>query len=192
MAPKDGAEMLALLRLAVERADGPYSVRYPRDNVHAAVPPLADIPAVEFGTWEVLRRGEGLALLATGTTVLPALEAAQRLEADGINATVVNCRFLKPFDEATLAWVIDNHTALVTVEEGTIVNGFGAALARYMEAGRRQHPALLVDMLGVPDRILEHATRAEQMAECGIDAAGIAARARAIAAAGVVPAVRTA
>jgi 1-deoxy-D-xylulose-5-phosphate synthase len=192
MAPKDGAEMLALLRLAVERADGPYALRYPRDNVPAAVAPLSDIPAVEYGTWEVLRRGEGLALLATGTTVLPALEAAQRMEAEGINATVVNCRFIKPLDETTLAWVVDHHTALLAIEEGTVINGFGAHLARHVDAARPQHPGLRVDVLGVPDRIFEHATRAEQLADAGLDAAGIAARARALAAAGVVPAVRTA
>jgi 1-deoxy-D-xylulose-5-phosphate synthase len=192
MAPKDGAEMLALLRLAVERAHGPASVRYPRDNVPAAVPALADIPAIEYGTWEVLRRGAGLALLATGTTVLPALEAAQLMESEGINATVVNCRFIKPLDEAMLAWIVEHHGALLTIEEGTVVNGFGASLSRHIEVARRQHPNLLVDVLGVPDRIFDHATRAEQLAEAGLDAAGIAARARALAAAGVVPAARTA
>ncbi|HEX2167431.1 MAG TPA: transketolase C-terminal domain-containing protein, partial [Longimicrobiales bacterium] len=192
MAPKDGAEMLALLRLAVERADGPCSLRYPRDNVPAAVPALSDIPAVEYGTWEILRRGEGLAILATGTTVGPAVEAAQRLEAEGMNATVVNCRFIKPLDETTLAWVIEHHAAVLTVEEGTIVNGFGAHLSRHIESARRRHPNLQVDILGVPDRIFEHAGRSEQLAEAGLDATGIAARARALAAAGVVPAARTA
>src|SRR5690606_9309932 len=192
MAPKDGAEMLALLRLAVERADGPYSVRYPRDSVPATVPALADIPPVEYGTWEVLRRGEGLALLATGTTVQPALEAARVLEAEGINATVVNCRFIKPLDEKTLAWVVEHHAALLTIEEGTIVNGFGAYISRHVEAARRQHPRIQFDMLGVPDRIFDHASREEQLSEAGLDATGIAARARALAAAGVVPAVRTA
>jgi 1-deoxy-D-xylulose-5-phosphate synthase len=189
-APKDGAELLALLRLAVERADGPFSVRYPRDNVPAAVPPLADIPAVEFGTWEVLRRGEGVALLAVGTSVEEALAAAARLDAEGINATVVNCRFLKPLDEATLAWVCERHTAVLTIEEGTVVNGFGATIARYVEGTRLEHPSLLLDVLGVPDRIIEHGTRAEQLAESGIDAAGIAARVLALAAAGAVAAVR--
>ena len=192
MAPKDGAEMLALLRLAVERADGPYSVRYPRDNVPAAVPALADIPPIEYGTWEVVRRGEGLALLATGTMVEPALEAAQQLEAEGIKATVVNCRFIKPMDEATLAWVVEHHNALLTIEEGTVINGFGASLSRVVESARRQHQNLLIDILGVPDRIFDHASRAEQLAEAGLDATGIAARARALAAAGVVPAARTA
>jgi 1-deoxy-D-xylulose-5-phosphate synthase len=188
-APKDGAEMLALLRLGVERADGPFSLRYPRDNVPAPVPPLADIPAVEYGTWEVLRRGEGLAFLAVGTMVLPALEAAAALEADGINATVVNCRFLKPFDDDTLGWVLDRHSAVLTVEEGTVVNGFGAAVASRAHSGGAAH-APAIEVHGVPDRVIEHATRAEQLAECGLDVPGIAARARALAMAGALAAVR--
>ena len=186
-APKDGAEMLALLRLGVEQNDGPFSLRYPRDNVPAAVPALDQIPAVEMGTWEVLRHGHGVALLAVGTMVLPALEAADALMAEGIDATVVNCRFLKPIDEATLRTVAAEHTVFVTIEEGTVVNGFGAALARALEPLRREHEHSVLEMLGVPDVILEHATRAEQLAECGIDVDGIVARVRA-AAAGITPA----
>ncbi|MEX0906698.1 MAG: 1-deoxy-D-xylulose-5-phosphate synthase, partial [Gemmatimonadota bacterium] len=163
-APKDGAEMLALLRLGVERAAGPFSLRYPRDNVPGPVPPLADIPAIEYGTWEVLRRGSGVALLAVGTMVDPALEAAALLDGEGINATVVNCRFLKPIDEAALAWVLKRHTAVLTIEEGTAVNGFGAFIAAHVETARREQP-LLLDLLAVPDRIIEHATREEQLAE---------------------------
>jgi 1-deoxy-D-xylulose-5-phosphate synthase len=189
-APKDGAEMLALLRLGVERASGPFSLRYPRDNVPAAVPALADIPPVEYGTWEVLRRGEGVALLAVGTMVMPALDAAQRLEASGINATVVNCRFLKPLDEATLEWILERHASVVTIEEGTVVNGFGACVARHVEQRRGEHPHVHLDVLGVPDRIIEHATREEQLAECGLDAASIASRVAAFAAAHAVAAVR--
>jgi 1-deoxy-D-xylulose-5-phosphate synthase len=189
-APKDGAEMLALLRLAVERADGPFSLRYPRDNVPAPVPPLADIASMEYGTWEVLRRGEGIALLAVGTMVLPAQEAAQRLEAHGINASVVNCRFLKPLDEDTLAWVLERHTAVLTLEEGTVVNGFGAFIARHVERSRPAHPSLLLDALGVPDRVIDHATRSEQLAECGLDVDSIVARARTLAAGGAVLPVR--
>jgi 1-deoxy-D-xylulose-5-phosphate synthase len=178
-APKDGAEMLALLRLAVERADGPFSLRYPRDNVPEAVPPLSDIQPVEYGTWEVLRRGEGVAILAVGTMVLPALAAADRLEAEGLNPTVVNCRFLKPVDESTLAWVLERHGAVLTVEEGTETNGFGAFLVRHVAAMGGHAPVL--DVLGVPDRVIEHASRSEQLAVCGLDVEGIAARARAAA-----------
>ena len=180
-APKDGAELAALLRLGVEH-DGPFSLRYPRDNAPAAVPPLAEIPAIPWGTWEVLRRGSGgLAILAVGTMVLPSLEAAALLEAEGIRATVVNCRFLKPMDLDTLEWVRQRHQAVLTVEEGTVVNGFGAAVAREIEARRgREHETRMV-ALGVPDAVIPHASRAQQLEDAGLTPAAIAARARLLA-----------
>lgn len=179
-APKDGAEMLALLRLGLERGAGPFCLRYPRDSVPAPVPPLAAIPPVEYGSWEVLRRGSDVAILAVGTMVQPALAAAGILEAEGIRASVVNCRFLKPMDETVLAWVAAAHAAVLTVEEGTIVNGFGAAVARALEAEGGAAGRLRVDTAGVPDRFIEHASREEQLEECGLTPAAIAARARAL------------
>ena len=177
-APKDGEELVALLRLGVEQDVGPYSVRYPRDTVPAAVRALDEIPAVEFGTWEILRRGEGVAILATGTMVMPSLAAAKLLEADGLNTTVVNCRFIKPIDRAMFEDVAARHVAVITVEEGTVVNGFGAMIARKAGAlATGPH----VEVLGVPDRIIEHAGRAEQLEECQLTPAGIAARASALA-----------
>ena len=172
--------MLALTRLGLERRHpGPFSVRYPRDAVPAAVPPLADIPPIEFGTWETLREGSAVALLATGTMVLPALEAARLLEAEGIDATVVNCRFLKPMDLDLLEDVADRHGAIVTIEEGTEVNGFGAAVARWLGERQGERPPRIA-VLGVPDRLIEHASREEQLTEVGLTPSGIAARARAL------------
>lgn len=188
-APKDGSEMLALLRLGVEQ-DLPFSLRYPRDNVPAPVPSLSEIPPVEFGTWEVLRNGRHAALLAVGTMVMPALEAAQRLAGEGIDVSVVNCRFMKPYDEKTLAWAAANHPAIVTIEEGTIVNGFGALMAGALEPYRREHP-ILHEMMGVPDRIIQHASRGEQLAECGLDVDSICERVRAVAATLPVDMVRS-
>ena len=172
-APRDGAEMLALTRLGIEHTGGPFCLRYPRDNVPAAVPTLAEIPSIEYGTWEVLRSGQGVAILAVGTMVLPALQVANSLAAEGIDATVVNCRFIKPMDEATLAWVTAHHEALVTVEEGTVVNGFGATIAARVE--------LPVEIMGVPDRVIQHANRDQQLTEVGLDAAAIASRVREVA-----------
>jgi 1-deoxy-D-xylulose-5-phosphate synthase len=186
-APKDGEELVALLRLGVEQDVGPYSVRYPRDAVPAAVRALDEIPAVEFGTWEILRRGEGVAILATGTMVMPSLAAAKLLEAEGLNATVVNCRFIKPIDRAMFEDVAARHVAVITVEEGTVVNGFGAMIAR--EAGGLA-AGPHVEVLGVPDVIIEHAGRAEQLEECQLTPAGIAARASALALRFSVRAVR--
>jgi len=179
-APKDGAELLALLRLGVEQKQGPYSLRYPRDNVPAAVPALDDIPPCPFGSWEVIRRGQDLALLAVGTMVLPALAAARELEGYGLNATVVNCRFLKPHDDTLLKELARTHSALLTLEEGSVVNGFGALIARLLEAERRNGTPY-VEVMGVPDRVIEHATRAEQLEECGLDVSAIVQRARTLA-----------
>jgi 1-deoxy-D-xylulose-5-phosphate synthase len=173
-APKDGAEMIALLRLGIEWQQGPFSIRWPRDAVPAEIPPLADIPAVEYGTWEVLREGSDLALLATGTMVLPALDAAHRLAAQGVSACVVNCRFIKPLDEACLTRLFPRIPVALTLEEGTVVNGFGAfARARVGELW----PQVRTASLGLPDGFVEHGERGELLAEQGLDAAGIAARA---------------
>ncbi|MEJ2679247.1 MAG: 1-deoxy-D-xylulose-5-phosphate synthase, partial [Gemmatimonadota bacterium] len=182
-APKDGTETLALLRLGVQYEDGPFSLRYPRDTVpEETVPPLEEIPDIEYATWEVLRKGEGVAILAVGTMVLPALEAARTLEAEGIHASVVNCRFLKPMDEDTLDWVVQAHRGILSVEEGTIVNGFGATLASRMEARRAAgEPAPIVSVMGVPDRVIEHATRGEQLEDVGLTPKDIAERAHQLA-----------
>ena len=176
-APKDGAEMLALLRLGARHEGGPFSLRYPRDNVPADVPPLEDIPEIEYGSWEVLRKGGDVALLATGTMVLPAVAAAEILAGEGIEASVVNCRFIKPMDEETLEWALSSHATIVTVEEGTRVNGFGSVVAaRASERKPGERPAVAV--MGVPDRLIEHAGRGEQLKEVGLTPEGIASRAR--------------
>jgi 1-deoxy-D-xylulose-5-phosphate synthase len=109
-APKDGSELLALLRLGVRHEGGPFSLRWPRDNVPGPVPTLAGIPELAYGSWEVVREGKDLAILAVGTMVLEALKAAEELSQDGIDLTVVNCRFLKPFDTAVLKQVLAAHT----------------------------------------------------------------------------------
>jgi 1-deoxy-D-xylulose-5-phosphate synthase len=177
-APKDGAEMLALLRTGLDHTAGPYCLRYPRDAAPDRVPAVADIPEVAYGTWEVLRHGrDPVAILAVGTMVRPSLEAAESLGADGFDVTVVNCRFLKPVDEVTLTALLAQHRSLLVVEEGTVVNGFGAALGAVVE---RRDPAVRVVAHGVPDRIIPSASRARQLAACGLDAAGIAEQVRAL------------
>jgi 1-deoxy-D-xylulose-5-phosphate synthase len=176
-APKDSAEMLGLLRAGVEHTAGPFCLRYPRDSAPDIAPSMATIPAVPYGTWEVLRRGTDVAVLAVGTMVLPAMAAAATLAAEGLSITVVNCRYLKPYDELTLAALVADHKQLLVVEEGTVVNGFGAFMSHVigaMDAGTR------VAVHGVPDRFIEQASRARQLAQVGLDAAGIAERVRAL------------
>ena len=176
-APKDGREMLALLRAGIEHESGPFCLRYPRDTVPAAVADIGEIAATPHGTWEVLRQGSEVAILAVGTMVNTSLAAAETLTADGLDVTVVNCRYLKPHDSVTLAAILAGHRQILVVEEGTIVNGFGA----YMTAVIQRHDAAVrVHTHGVPDRIVYAASRARQLAELGLDASGIAERVRAL------------
>jgi 1-deoxy-D-xylulose-5-phosphate synthase len=173
--PRDGRELIGLLRCALSRRDGPFSIRYPRDSIQDNSPPAAEVAAVPYGTWEILRAGKDCAILAVGAMCTPALEAAELLARDGFDVTVVNCRFIKPLDEALLQGVLASHRLLVTVEDGTAVNGFGAFVAATVE---RLAPEVRVVVMGAPDRTYEHAAREQQLEEAGLTAAGIAARVR--------------
>jgi 1-deoxy-D-xylulose-5-phosphate synthase len=180
VAPKDGAEMLALLRTGLAHDAGPFAMRYPRAALPAPAPAASEVSAIPYGTWEVVRRvpgGAEVAILAVGTMVLPALQAAESLAAEGLDVSVVNCRFLKPYDELTLAAVTSEHRKLLVVEEGTVVNGFGAYMASVVQ---RLDPDVRVAVHGVPDRVVYAASRARQLASCGLDPDGIAARVRAL------------
>src|SRR5687768_17838302 len=161
-APKDGQEMLALLRSGLEQSEAPFSIRYPRGAApDDSVPSMADVLPVPHATWEVLRRGSEVAILAVGTMVVPALAAADRLAEEGLRITVVNCRYLKPYDELTLAALLGDHRQFLVVEEGTVINGFGAFMAA--ELGRRDAGARVVAH-GVPDRFIGQASRNSQLA----------------------------
>jgi 1-deoxy-D-xylulose-5-phosphate synthase len=175
-APKDATEMLALIKAGLAH-NGPFSVRYPRDTAPDNPPAAGEIPATPYGTWDVLRKGHDVAILAVGTMVNQALAAAETLGAEGLNVTVVNCRFLKPYDALTLAALLTDHKHLLVVEEGTVVNGFGSYLAGVVDT---MDPSVRVVPHGVPDRIIYAASRARQLALCGLDAAGIADKVRAL------------
>ena len=176
-APKNATEMLALLRTATARDNGPTSIRYPRDAAPDVPPALAEIRAVPEGTWEVLRQGGDFVILAVGTMVLPSLAAAEELAAEGIEVSVVNCRYLKPYDEVTLTAVVAHHRHVLIVEEGTVVNGFGAYMAQVID---QLDPSVRVAVHAVPDRFVDQAPRKRQLELLGLDAPGIARRVRSL------------
>ena len=138
---------------------------------------MAAIEAIPYATWEVVRRGADVAIFAVGTMVLPSISAADALAADGLNVTVVNCRYLKPYDEVTLSAVLADHKHVLVVEEGTVVNGFGSFMSSVIA---RHDSSVRVGVHGVPDRIIHAAPRVRQLAACGLDAPGIATRVRAL------------
>jgi 1-deoxy-D-xylulose-5-phosphate synthase len=169
-APKDGPEAAAMLRWAFRQAK-PVALRYPRDVVPPA--PLAETLApIELGKGEVLRRGEGTAILAYGAMVAEALQAAGALEAEhGRRITVANARFCKPLDGELLTRLLREHDRVITVEDHQVQNGFGtAALEAANDLGADSRKLV---RLGIPDRYVEHGSRPWQLASCGLDAAGL-------------------
>jgi 1-deoxy-D-xylulose-5-phosphate synthase len=173
--PRDAAELIGLLRCALERGEGPFSIRYPRDSVPEIAPPAAKVPSVPFGTWDLRHQGSDCAVLAVGPMCQPALDAAETMRSEGMDPTVVNCRFIKPLDHAMLDELIAHHRLLITVEDGTSVNGFGAYVAAAVEA---RAPEVQVMVMGAPDRTFEHASRRQQLAMAGLTADAIAANLR--------------
>jgi len=167
--PADERECRQLLSTAYQQGH-PVAVRYPR-GAGVGVPPLDDLSALPFGKGELRRQGERIAILAFGTLLYPALEAAERL-----NATVVNMRWAKPLDAALLLDVAARHELLVTVEEGSVMGGAGSAVAEALNAAGLAKPML---QLGLADEFIEHGDPARLLALQGLDAAGIEASIRA-------------
>jgi 1-deoxy-D-xylulose-5-phosphate synthase len=161
--PADEKECRQLLSSAFEQ-DHPVAVRYPRGaGAGVAVEPgLAGLP---FGKAEVRRSGRGIAILAFGTLLQPALAAAQQ-----IDATVVNMRWVKPLDEAMVREIAEQHAALVTVEEGAVMGGAGSAVGEFLQSIGVQRPLL---QLGLPDQFIEHGDPAQLLILQGLDAEGI-------------------
>lgn len=173
MAPKDEQELRDMLYSALYcYTDGPVALRYPRGNAIGV--PLGPMKALPLGKGEVLRRGEDVAILAVGKPVMEALKAAELLRQQGIEAEVVNARFVKPLDTALLDELCQRHSYLVTVEDGQVLGGFGSAVVEYITAqGYNRHVDVRVH--GIPDCFVEHATPEEQYREMRLDAEGIAA-----------------
>ena len=175
MAPKDENELQHMLKTALS-LEGPAAIRYPRGNGYG-VPLSETFHVIPVGTWELLQEGEDLLILATGYSVYQALEAARILsKQDGIFATVVNCRFIKPLDEELLQKLVAKHDYLITVEENVRMGGFGSAVLEYL-ADHSMVPSRFV-RLGMPDRYVEHGSQEILRKILGLDAEGIAQTAR--------------
>ena len=161
--PADERECRQLLSTAYAQ-NHPVAVRYPR-GAGVGTEPGRDLDTLPFGKGEVRRQGEKFAILAFGTLLTPALEAAEKL-----NATVVNMRWVKPLDVALLAQIAQSHERLVTVEEGCTMGGAGSAVAEALQTLQITRPVL---HLGLPDEFIEHGDPAKLLALQGLDAAGI-------------------
>ncbi len=168
MAPKDENELRDMLYTAVEHP-GPIAVRYPRGK-GVGVAFSSTLQKVPIGQAEVLREGEDLLILALGASVYPALAAAEKLEAHGFSATVVNARFVKPLDENLILTLAAKHGRVLTVEENVLAGGFGSAV---LELLADRGLAVAVKRLGIPDIFVEHGAPAILRQKYGLDADGI-------------------
>lgn len=168
-APMNEAELRNLMFTASEHTEGPFTIRYPRG---AGVMPewKTKMEKVTVGTGRKLRSGGELAVLTIGHIGNYATDACERLTEKDIEAAHYDMRFVKPLDEEMLHEVFKNHTKIITVEDGTIVGGFGSAITEFM--ADHGYTAQVV-RLGIPDRIVEHGEQPELHKECGYDAEAI-------------------
>jgi len=171
MAPKDENELQHMLKTAVEH-DGPMAIRYPRGNGHG-VSLDQSFRVLPIGRGETLREGHGGMILALGTMVYPALDAAKLLAMEGVDLTVVNARFVKPLDRDLILTGARQFGRLFTVEENALQGGFGTAVLELLE--EEGLSGVEVSRLGYPDRFIEQGEQPELRGMYGLDADGIAA-----------------
>ena len=171
MAPKDENELRHMLKTAIT-CDRPIAMRYPRGAGYG-VTMDQELLVLPLGVGELLEFGEDVSIVAIGSTVYPALDAARRLRERGVRATVVNARFVKPLDKKLILEVALRTGNLVTVEENALQGGFGSAVLELL--AEEQAFDIRIKRIGIPDRFIEHGSQAQLRKDLGLDAEGIAA-----------------
>ncbi|MCP4364194.1 MAG: 1-deoxy-D-xylulose-5-phosphate synthase [Planctomycetes bacterium] len=172
MAPKDGRELKRMLKLALE-GEGPTCIRYPRGNVPDEE---LDLPSRPFswGKAEVLREGQDGAIIAYGAMVYPAFRAAELLSSEGVEVTVINARFAKPLDNKLILETVKTHPVVLTIEDHVLAGGFGSAVIEMLSD--QGVDIRNVHRLGIPDKLIEHGSRAQLLRDLELDEEGIAKR----------------
>jgi 1-deoxy-D-xylulose-5-phosphate synthase len=171
MSPKDENELRHMTKTLVDYNQGPIAMRFPRGE-GLGVTLDAELKALPIGRAEVLRDGRDLVFFAIGAMVHPCVRAAELLAARGIEAAVVNARFVKPLDTEVIDRFAAQDTLIVTVEDNAVAGGFGSGVNEHLvEHG---FDASLVKNLGLPDRFIEHGERGDLLADLGLAPEGIA------------------
>ena len=170
MAPKDEAELQHMLKTAIDWP-GPAAICYPR-SAGVGVPMPQELTSLPVGKAEILQEGQDVLLLAIGSMVYPALEAAQTLAESGISAAVVNARFVKPMDKELILPLVQSIGKVVTIEEHALSGGFGGA-ALEMLAEEDEMTGVKIGHIAIPDKFIEHATRERLLQMNGLTPEGI-------------------
>lgn len=168
-APMNESELRNLMFTASEQNEGPFTIRYPRGT---GVMPEWKTPfeKIEIGKGRVIKEGSDVAILTIGHIGNYAVQTCEELTDEGIDAAHYDMRFVKPLDEKLLHHIFSKHNKVITVEDGTIVGGFGSAILEFM--ADHQYTSHVV-RLGIPDRIVEHGEQSELHQECGYDSQAI-------------------
>ena len=172
MAPKDESELRDMLFTAIEYKNGPIALRYPRGSA-LGVPLKKGFDIIEIGKSEKLTEGDDVALLAVGLMVDYSIKAADKLKEQGINCEIINMRFIKPMDTVMLDFIAKKHSKIVTLEENTLVGGFGSGVLEYFADKNYKNEILRI---GLPDHFIDHGTQAELHKQIGIDPDAIASK----------------
>ncbi|MEH1920418.1 1-deoxy-D-xylulose-5-phosphate synthase [Nostoc sp.] len=173
MAPKDEAELQSMVVTGVNHTSGPIAMRYPRGNGYGVPLMEEGWEPLEIGKGEILRTGDDVLIVAYGTMVYPGMQAAEILGEHGIEATVINARFVKPLDTELILPLAKKIGRVVTLEEGCVMGGFGSAIA---EALLDADILVPVKRFGVPDVLVDHAEPNESKTELGLTSHQIAER----------------
>ncbi len=174
MAPKDENELVRMMITAVNHK-GPIAFRYPRGQATGITQDDPPLP-LDIGKAQVLTQGKDVLIFGIGRTVLEALQAEKALKQDGIQATVVNARFVKPIDTQTMCSLIQETPRVITVEENVLSGGFGSAILECLND--EGVTPIKIQRLGIPDRFVEHGSQTVLRSKYGLDAPAIAAAAR--------------
>lgn len=169
LAPRDATELREMTRWMKNYDDGPTAMRYPRGATDARLPEQRS--PIELGKAEILCSGDDLTLLAVGSMVSPAWEATLQLQESGVSVTLLNARFLKPFDFDTILSHFRRTRRLLIVEENVRAGGFGQQVLDTLV--RSGEPTTGVEILALPDQFVEHGAQPLIRRDCGLDAAGI-------------------
>ena len=168
-APMNGNELRHLLYTGLDYNDGPFAIRYPKASSEK-FDAKGQAELLPIGSWQVVRQGSDVLILAVGPQVYDALNAADILIHDGISCEVVNCRFIKPMDNAYLKSIIGRFKQVVTIEEGVRSGGFGESIAAWLSTNGYKNS---INIMSLPDKFVEHGSRVELINQCFLNQEGI-------------------
>lgn len=168
MCPCDGNELVAMIMMMADYDDGPSAVRYPRGKAVQVAVPAARADAIVIGKSRLITTGEDIAIISLGTMLSACSETVAKLSAKGYSATLVDARFAKPFDKDMMTHLATHHKAILIVEESS-PGGFSAHILQYMATEGLLDGDIKIRIASLPDRYFDHAERASQLQQAGLD-----------------------